>query len=221
VAKVLVVDDDESLRRLMRIELGDTYEIIDSGQPEDALGLALEHKPDAILVDLRMPKYSGFELLQTYTSFSRTQGVPVLVVSGEAGSKTKDHCRKLGAVEYFEKPIDFDELRKCLARIIRKQHQYLLRSDVRLNLSVPLKIRGKDAQGNAVEARTFTDQVSLGGFLCSCEADLPPHSAMDVYIARGCDVQVGKAQVVQVTTKDGSRQYVFEFLEKTENWVLQ
>jgi len=71
--KLLVVDDDEALRRLMHLELDGTYEVIDSGEPEQGLALALENKPDAILLDLRMPKYSGYELLQTFTSFGRTQ----------------------------------------------------------------------------------------------------------------------------------------------------
>jgi len=70
MGKVLVVDDDEALRRLMHLELDATHEIIDSGEPDLGLALALEHKPDAILLDLRMPKYSGYELLQTFTSFS-------------------------------------------------------------------------------------------------------------------------------------------------------
>jgi CheY-like chemotaxis protein len=71
----------------------------------------IDRRPDAISLDLRMPKYSGYELLQTFTSLSRTQMIPVIIVSGEAGGKTKEHCKQLGAASYFEKPIDFDALR--------------------------------------------------------------------------------------------------------------
>jgi CheY-like chemotaxis protein len=74
MGKVLIVDDDDALRRLMRIELSDGFEIIDSGDPEEGLALALEHRPEVILLDLRMPKYSGYELLQTFTSFSQRRG---------------------------------------------------------------------------------------------------------------------------------------------------
>src|SRR5438874_518255 len=70
---LLVVDDDEAMRRLIRLSLADSYKVIGTGEPEHALALALEHKPDAILLDLRMPKYSGFELCQTFTSFSSAQ----------------------------------------------------------------------------------------------------------------------------------------------------
>src|SRR4030081_856541 len=114
MGKLLVVDDDEVLRRLMHLELSEAYEIIDTGEPEQGWALALEHRPDAILLDLRMPKYSGYELCQTFTSFSRTQMIPVIIVSGEAGGQTKQHCKQLGAAVYFEKPIDFEALRECL-----------------------------------------------------------------------------------------------------------
>ena len=114
--KLLIVDDDEALRRLMRLELSGTFDVIDTGEPQQGLALALEHKPDAILLDLRMPNYSGYELLQTFTSFSHTQKIPVIIVSGEAGGQTKDHCKQSGAFAYFEKPIDFDALRNCLSQ---------------------------------------------------------------------------------------------------------
>jgi two-component system phosphate regulon response regulator PhoB len=78
---------------MVRLNLTDLYEVFDTGQPEEALALALEHKPDAILLDPRMPGYSGFELCKTLTSLSATQLIPVFVISGEGGAKTKDFCR--------------------------------------------------------------------------------------------------------------------------------
>jgi DNA-binding response OmpR family regulator len=84
MSKVLVVDDDKALRGLVRLELSDTYEIIDSGEPEKGLALALECKPDAILLDLRMANYSGYDLLQSFPSLNSAKMIPVIVVSGEA-----------------------------------------------------------------------------------------------------------------------------------------
>src|SRR6202035_5265828 len=52
--KLLVIDDEEAMRRLLRLNLSDTYEIIDTGDPEAGLALAMQHKPSAILLDLRM-----------------------------------------------------------------------------------------------------------------------------------------------------------------------
>lgn len=221
MGKVLVVDDDEALRRLMRLELGDTHEIIDSGEPDQGLALALEHKPDAILLDLRMPKYSGYELLQTFTSFSRTQMIPVIIVSGEAGGQTKEHCKQLGAAGYFEKPIDFDQLRTCLGQIAKKR-RYIPRTEVRVRLRVPLKLIGKDSQGRKFEEVATTENVSLSGFLCDCRSEIPADSILDVYLTSRGEEYVGKAKIIHSSTKGASlRQYGCRFLEKTGPWVLQ
>ena len=221
MGKVLVVDDDEALRRLMRLELSDAYEIIDSGEPEQGLALALECKPDAILLDLRMPKYSGYELLQTFTSFSRTQMIPVIIVSGEAGGQTKEHCKQLGAAGYFEKPIDFEALRACLQEIA-KTVQYVPRSEVRVRLRVVLRLRGSDNHGKKFEEVATTENVSLSGFLCSCTAEIPTDSIVNVYLASSGDGYVGKAKIVHASSKGTPlRQYGCRFIEKTGPWVLQ
>ncbi|HWZ97069.1 MAG TPA: response regulator [Candidatus Dormibacteraeota bacterium] len=221
MAKLLVVDDDEALRRLIRLEMDDGYEIIDSGEPEQGLALALEHKPDAILLDLRMPKYSGYELLQTFTSFSRTQTIPVIIVSGEAGGQTKEHCKQLGAAGYFEKPIDFDALRTCV-RQIAKTRRFVPRSEVRVRLQVPLKLRGKDSSGMEFEETATTENVSLSGFLCACTKELAVDSVVSVYLTVGRSDYVGNAKIVHADFKHlPLRWYGCFFLEKTGPWVLQ
>jgi CheY-like chemotaxis protein len=221
MAKLLLVDDDEALRRLMRLELSDTYEIVDSGQPEEGLALALQHKPDAILLDLRMPKYSGYELLQTYTSFSQTQRTPVVVVTGEAGGQTKEHCKQLGAAGYFEKPIDFEALRTCLGQIVRTR-RHIPRTEVRVRLRVPLTLRNTDSKGKKSEAAATTENVSMSGFLCTCTAEFATESVVDVFLTSREEEYVGKAKIVHSNLEGGPvRRYGCRFTEKTGPWVLQ
>ena len=219
--KLLVVDDDEALRRLMQLELSQNYEIIDTGEPEHGLALALEHLPDAILLDLRMPKYSGYELCQTFTSFSRTQTIPVVIVSGEGGAQTKEHCRQLGAAGYFEKPLDFEALKVFLRGIVGTS-RHLPRSEVRVRLRVPLKLRGKDAQDKDFEAAATTENVSLSGFLCTCNREIPVHSIVDVYMISSHDEHVGRAQIVHSEAKAPPvYRYGCRFTEKKGPWVLR
>jgi CheY-like chemotaxis protein len=218
--KVLIVDDDEALRRLMRLELSDRYEVIDCGEPEQGLALALEHMPDAILLDLRMPKYSGYELLQTYTSLSRTQKIPVIVVSGEAGASTKEQCKQLGAVGYFEKPIDFEALRKFLQVTIKPCH-HTPRSEVLVRLNVPLTLKSTGIQGEKIEEVAITEAVTVGGFQCSCAAELPVNSIVDVYLKSGRGDYVGQAKVINSAWKTPFRQYGCRFTERKGPWVLQ
>jgi len=221
MGKLLVVDDDAALRRLMRLELSDTYEVIDSGEPEHGLAIALESRPDAILLDLRMPKYSGYELLQTFTSFSHTQKIPVIVVSGEAGSQTKEHCKQLGAAGYFEKPIDFDALRVCLRQVANHRHEPP-RSEVRVRLRVPLKLRGTNDHGEPLEELATTENVSMSGFLCVCTAAFPLNANLAVFLTNPSEKYVGKVRVVHFDDQGAKlRRYGCAFTEKTGPWVLQ
>jgi len=221
MGKLLVVDDDQALRRLMHLELSDSYEVIDTGEPEHGLALALEHRPDAILLDLRMPKYSGYELCQTFTSFSRTQTIPVVIVSGEAGAQTKEHCKQLGAAAYFEKPLDFEALKACLRGIV-KSSRYVPRSEVRVRLRVTLKLCGNDAQGMEFEEVATTENVSLSGFLCSCAKEIPIGSLVDVRMVSGGGEYVGKAQIMHSDIKAAPlHRYGCLFTEKKGSWVLQ
>lgn len=220
MGKLLIVDDDEALRRLMRLELSDTHEVLDSGEPEQGLALALEHKPDAILLDLRMPKYSGYELLQTYTSLSHTQKIPVIIVSGEAGGQTKEHCKQLGAVAYFEKPIDFEALRTCLQQTVKKR-RFIPRTEVRVRLRVPLKLISGDGQG-AQSAAATTENVSVSGFLCACTMELPVGSVVAVHLMNSGEQYVGKARIVHANAKAAPLwHYGCHFVERTGPWVLQ
>src|ERR1700730_3006621 len=131
--KLLIVDDEEAIRRLLRINLADRYEIIDTGNPEQALAMAMQDKPNAILLDLRMTKYSGFELCRTLNSMIFQYFLSLIIVSGEPGSTTKTLCKELGAKAFFEKPIDFDALRAGLAKVLHAARPEL-RSELRVRL---------------------------------------------------------------------------------------
>jgi response regulator RpfG family c-di-GMP phosphodiesterase len=221
VPRLLVVDDEEAMRKLVRLNLGDTYEIVDTGEPEHALALALENKPDAILLDLRMPKYSGFELCQTFTSFSSTQLIPVFVISGEAGSKTKEFCRGLGVAAYFEKPVDFDDLRSRIEEFLvtrRKER----RSEVRVRLRVPLMLRGASASGKPISAMTITENVALNSFLAAAAEDFAVDSVVEVHLLGSDQQVVGKAKIVRSESKETQYpRYGCRFVEKSGSWVLQ
>ena|SRR5579863_2681596 len=218
--KLLIVDDEEAMRRLLRINLADQYEIIDTGSPEQALALAMQDRPKAILLDLRMPKYSGFELCRTFSSLSSTQLIPIIIVSGEAGSSTKSLCKELGATAYFEKPIDFEALRASLANVLHAVRPER-RSEVRVRLRVTLKLRGTDINGKTFDEMSITENVSRNGFLCGCTAILKVDSTIEVYLSEGAKF-VGKARVVRSEGCDTPYpRYAFRFLQKDGDWILQ
>jgi CheY-like chemotaxis protein len=220
VRRLLIVDDDAAIRRLFRLNLAEDYEIIDTEDPEQALALAMEHKPDAILLDMNMPKFSGFDLCRTFNSFSQTQLVPIFVVSGAMKESDKESCAALGAAGFFGKPIDFDALKSSLAKV--KRHRMVPRSEVRVQIRVPVKIRGTDLAGKEFEELTATENVSLSGFLCICKAALQSDSVVEVYLTNAGDRLVGTARCVRCDLREGEPpQYAFRFIQRTGTWILQ
>src|SRR5262249_4636085 len=146
--------------------LSDSYEVIDTGNPEQALGLALEHKPEAILLDLLMPDCSGFELCQSLHTLSYTSRIPIFVVTGESAEKYRDHVSSLGASGFFEKPINFQGLKTRLAEELQARRPER-RAHVRVRMKLVLKVKGTDEHGRTFEQLTTTENVSAGGFLCN------------------------------------------------------
>jgi DNA-binding response OmpR family regulator len=220
VRRLLIVDDDEAIRRLFRLQLADEYEIIDTEDPEQALALAMEHKPDAILLDMHMPKFSGFDLCRTFNSFSQTNLVPIFVVSGAMKEDEKESCAALGASGFFGKPIDFDALRARLA--IVKRQTMVPRSEVRVQIRVPVKLRGTDIDGKEFEEVATTENVSLSGFMCRCKAVLQSESVVEVGLINTGHGLVGKARCVRSDAHEGEPpQYAFRFIEKVGAWILE
>jgi CheY-like chemotaxis protein len=220
--RVLMVDDDEALRKLVRIRLSDTYEVVDTGDPKQALAFALEYKPDAILLDLMMPQFNGFELCQSFKSLSYTSAIPIFVISGggEARVRYEQQCEELGATAYLEKPIDFVKLRAKLA-VELQQSRPERRRGVRLRMRLPMKLTGKDANGLPFEELTSSDDVSAQGFLCCCSKTLVKGCQLEVFLVQGTARYVGRASVVRkdLGSSSGPR-YGFQFDEKTPEWIL-
>jgi DNA-binding response OmpR family regulator len=219
--KLLIIDDEAPMRRLLRINLEDRYKIVDTGDPELALEAVLQSKPNAILLDLRMPNYSGFELCRTLKSITATQLIPIIIVTGEAGASTKLFCEELGATAYFEKPVDFEALRDRLSKVLEAALPER-RSEVRISLRVNVNLRGASAHGKPFEELCATENISRSTFFCPCEALLKKDSEAAVSLVTGGNKFVGMARVARCEEGKSTRsRYAFRFVQKDVNWVLR
>jgi DNA-binding response OmpR family regulator len=218
--KLFIIDDEAPMRRLLRINLEDRYKVLDTGDPELALEAVLQSKPNAILLDLRMPNYSGFKLCRTFKSITTTQRIPIIIVSGEAGASTKSYCEELGATAYFEKPIDFQALRDRLEKVLEAAHPER-RSEVRITLRVMLSLRGTDINRKPFEEMCATENVSRSTFFCSCKAPLETGSEVAVSRLTGGSKYLGMSRVVRCESRPTLSRYAFRFDRNDIDWILQ
>jgi two-component system KDP operon response regulator KdpE len=110
--KVLLVDDDATLRQTLGIGLRAAgHAVLIAGDGRTALQAAREDRPDIVVLDLGLPDLSGFDVLRRLRAWST---VPVVVLSARAESSEKVQALDLGADDYVTKPFGMEEL---LARV--------------------------------------------------------------------------------------------------------
>jgi len=108
---VLVVDDDESMRELLRKQMErDGYRVNTAGDGRGALARAEAEPPDVVLLDALMPGMDGFRVAEALKSSESTRTVPIIMVTGLNDQQSKLRALKAGAQEFLTKPVDRSEV---------------------------------------------------------------------------------------------------------------
>ena len=117
---ILVVDDDESLRRVTELQLEEAgYRVLTASNGAEALGVIEEETPALVITDLKMPGLSGLELLNKIRQ-SHPQ-TTVLMITAFGTVQTAVEAMKAGAYDYITKPIDYEELVLVVNRAMERQ----------------------------------------------------------------------------------------------------
>ena len=104
MTKILLVEDDQSLREIYGIRLtAEGYEIASAGDGEAALALAVKERPDLIISDVMMPKISGFDMLDILRSTSETANIKVIMMTALSADDQKARGESLGADRFLVK----------------------------------------------------------------------------------------------------------------------
>ena len=104
MTKILLVEDDQSLREIYGIRLtAEGYEIASAGDGEAALALAVKERPDLIISDVMMPKISGFDMLDILRSTPETANIKVIMMTALSADDQKSRGESLGADRFLVK----------------------------------------------------------------------------------------------------------------------
>ncbi|MEO8757520.1 MAG: response regulator transcription factor [Devosia sp.] len=119
--KVLVIDDEPPIRKLLRMGLtSQGYEVIEAANGKAGLEL-LAAQPGIVILDLGLPDIDGLDVLQTVRS--RSESVPIVVLSSRGDEVSKVRALDLGADDYVTKPFGMDELLARMRAAVRHQLQ--------------------------------------------------------------------------------------------------
>ncbi|HEX2059327.1 MAG TPA: EAL domain-containing protein [Thermoanaerobaculia bacterium] len=118
---VLIADDDEEVAMLLRTYLRPLEcDVITALDGEEALALAQQRLPDAVLLDVMMPKRSGWEVCQALKAVQRTSGIGVILVTGRGDVKDRLTGLQVGADDYLVKPFNRDEVVKRVQTVLTR-----------------------------------------------------------------------------------------------------
>jgi diguanylate cyclase (GGDEF)-like protein len=117
--RVLVVDDDTSMRRVADLHLSEVFDVQVASDGADGLKLALGEAPDVIVVAKTLPDMDGIELLASLSNHYRTADVPVVFVSAQPATEEKIEGLERGAVDYIVTPFEPRELAARLSAAVR------------------------------------------------------------------------------------------------------
>lgn len=113
--QVLVVDDDAMNREVMEaFLLSEDYDVLLASNGEQGLELALKHLPSAIILDVRMPDMSGYEVCNQLKNGDTTKDIPIMIMTGFDAKEDFERGQAVGADEFLTRPFNGDDL---LARI--------------------------------------------------------------------------------------------------------
>lgn len=120
--RILVVDDDPDISKILKtaIEcLG--YEVILAKNGMEGTTFAIQYKPDLIILDVMMPKMSGFQTCKAIRSRPDLQNTPVIFLTAKSAPKDKEWGEKMGGDDYITKPFEINILTEKIRKMLKKK----------------------------------------------------------------------------------------------------
>lgn len=120
VATVLICDDEDFIRGLIRASLsGGGYTFVEARDGDEAVSLAIEHRPDLILLDMMMPRRSGLDVLRVLkSSDDAVARTPIIMLTAQAGPDERAQAAAAGATRFLAKPFRPAQLAATVSEVL-------------------------------------------------------------------------------------------------------
>lgn len=119
--KILIVDDEKDCVLTLTAELRTAgYKVSSAYDAVGAVMMAVQEKPDLILLDINLPAGNGIVVMDRIESISVIAGTPIIIITASDSKDTEKQAMAKGAVGYFQKPYDFDELLLAIKNTLKE-----------------------------------------------------------------------------------------------------
>ena len=120
MSTILIVEDNEKNMKLVRDVLQvKGYRTLEAGSAEDGIRLAIEHKPDLVLMDIQLPGMNGIDALGVLRKDATTAGIPVIAVTASVMQQDRKLITEAGFDGYIGKPINLKEFLATVQQMLR------------------------------------------------------------------------------------------------------
>jgi len=121
---ILVVEDDSTVRELLRYRLSKQYDVFTAANGEDALDKIDERVPDLIVSDIMMPKMDGFALQSALQADKNTRVIPFIFLTARADERARREGARTGVDDYITKPFDMEQLLSRIERLLERMQVF-------------------------------------------------------------------------------------------------
>jgi len=122
--KILIVDDEPNVRRLLNALLSKRFNIVEAENGEQAIEKAGVERPDLILMDIMMPKMDGYTSCYTIKKEPSTRSIPVIMLTAIDLKLNLQLSREIGADGYITKPFNSKDLISSISRILPSEQEF-------------------------------------------------------------------------------------------------
>lgn len=120
--KILIIDDEKDVvaELLLRLE-AEGWEILAAYDGEEGLKKTRDQKPDLVLLDIVMPKLSGYQVCRKIKDDPEIKEIPVIMLTAKSDASTKFTAKDIGSEGYVTKPFDSEKLVEKINKLINKK----------------------------------------------------------------------------------------------------
>jgi DNA-binding response OmpR family regulator len=121
MAKILIAEDERDIRDLITFTLGFAgFEVVAAANGEEAVNLARQEIPDLILMDVRMPRMTGYEACALMKADAKLKDIPVIFLSAKGQDSEIQTGLQAGAADYLLKPFAPDQLTERIQTVLAR-----------------------------------------------------------------------------------------------------